>query len=142
MLLHSGRHHPHWASHSILAQPAGSYQFTTDGQSRWISDVMPCPVNQWTHKPFKDLRSLLAATRGQGLWLGYLGYDLARWNEVLPSRAVNDRDWPVIELAFCPHWQKLATGWGDGSMADAQAKASQPLAAHPCPGVGVHTSAV
>ncbi len=105
MLLHSGRYHPRWAHQSIIAQPVGTYQFTQQGQSRWVSDRVECPVQHWSHKPFADLRALLSATRGRGLWVGYLSYDLGRWIETLPSIAGTDRDWPIVELAWCPRWQ-------------------------------------
>ncbi len=104
MLLHSGRYHPRWASRSIMAQPMGTYQFTQQGQSRWLSDNMPSPVTTWSHKPFADLRQLLAATRGRGVWVGYLSYDLGRWIETLPAHAQTDRDWPIVELGWCPCW--------------------------------------
>lgn len=37
-----------------------------------------------------------------GLWVGLLSYDLGRWVERLPATAADDRDWPLIELGYCP----------------------------------------
>jgi len=130
LMLHSGRHDRRWARWSILAQPVGTYQFLEtpwatgcqspapsrsrlvadvssppQGHSRWIGPTQHRPVNPFTHKPFDDLRQLLNTTAGNGLWIGYLGYDLGRWIERLPSGpglAQNDRGWPIIELGYCP----------------------------------------
>lgn len=112
LLLHSGRLDPRWARWSILACPVGTYRFQAaadpslthppPGCSEWLSPTTPCPAPLFTHKPFHDLRSLLQATQNHGLWIGYLSYDLGRWVERLPSHATSDRDWPIIELAYCP----------------------------------------
>jgi para-aminobenzoate synthetase component 1 len=114
-MLHSGRSHARWARWSILARPQGTYRFTSDGRSH-------CDIaKQFTHKPFTDLRRLLDAHDGP--WIGHLGYDLGRWIEKLPSTARDDRDWPVIELGYCPGYlafdnverQWYACGaWRDG----------------------------
>lgn len=100
MLLHSGRYDARWARRSILAEPAGVYQFLAHGESRWSSDSLPCPLKAFRHKPFADLRALLQNT--EGIWIGYLSYDLGRWIEKLPTDAAADRAWPIIELAWCP----------------------------------------
>ncbi|MEX0774101.1 MAG: anthranilate synthase component I family protein [Phycisphaeraceae bacterium] len=108
LLLHSGRYEPRWSRYSIMAEPVGSYRFTRDGHSV-LHAVSPSTNGagetildkQLTHDPFQDLRSLLQL---DGLWIGYLGYDLGRWIENLPSLAAADRDWPVIELGHCPGW--------------------------------------
>lgn len=68
-------------------------------RSEWIGPA-PCSVERLTHHPFHDLRALLRAT--DGLWVGLLSYDLGRWVERLPATAVDDRDWPLIELGYCP----------------------------------------
>ena len=110
VLLHSGRVHERWARWSVIAEPAGYFRFGEDAKgnyrSRWIGPPECCPVSPpFSHKPFRDLRSVLnAATSvaGGGTWIGYLSYDLGRWIEKLPNDAVDDRGWPVIELAWCP----------------------------------------
>ncbi len=119
-LLHSGRLDARWARWSVFAQPVGTYRFVSAGdqpgaagnasgaprgQSRWLAADRTCPVEQFTHKPFDDLRALLNATEGRGLWIGYLSYDLGRWVERLPSgpgTAKADRGWPIVELGYCP----------------------------------------
>ncbi len=110
-LLHSGRFHPHWARWSVLAGPRAYYRFidTDGGRSIWVdgggplavTGVGPAPVPQFLHRPFDDLRRLLALP---GLFLGYLAYDLGRWIEHLPATARCDRGWPIIELAWCPRY--------------------------------------
>ncbi len=113
MLLHSGRSDAHWARRSILAEPAGIYRFTfaphgvatahdtgPPGRSSFHGTVGLPRGFVLTHHPFRDLRQLLAAAPGP--WIGYLSYDLGRWIERLPTRAVADRAWPLIELACCP----------------------------------------
>lgn len=106
LLLHSGRYDEKWAKRSILALPVATYQFWGEneggGESVWRSETLPPPV-AWTHKPFADLRSILA-WGGDGLWVGYLSYDLGRWVERLPATARADRNWPVVELGYCPGW--------------------------------------
>jgi len=44
----------------------------------------------------------LSAGSADGLWIGYLSYDVARWVDALPGHAVDDRGWPIIELGYCP----------------------------------------
>ncbi len=100
VLLHSGRFHPRWARWSILAEPAGTYRFAADGHSAWIGAPLPGLSTSFRHKPFADLRQVVLG--GDELWIGYLSYDLGRWIENLPSRAIDDRAWPLIDLARCP----------------------------------------
>lgn len=118
LMLHSGRYDGRWARWSIMAQPVGTYQFletpsptgfagngSMRGCSRWIGPSQHRPIHQFIHRPFDDLRQLLNTTAGNGLWIGYLGYDLGRWIERLPGGpgiAKDDRGWPIIELGYCP----------------------------------------
>jgi para-aminobenzoate synthetase component 1 len=113
-LLHSGRHHPRWARHSMIGLPAGFYRFSRQStraayKSTWtpLATGHGKPAHQFTppgftHDPLGDLQAMLDLTRGKGLWIGSLSYDLGRWIEVLPEQAIDDRNWPVIELAWCP----------------------------------------
>ncbi len=110
LLLHSGRFDARWATRSILSTPAAWFRFAetpSGGRSQWrLPDDAAAggdapPVN-FTHRPLTDLRTLMA--RLDGLWIGYIAYDIGRWIEKLPGRAARDRDWPVIELAWCPGW--------------------------------------
>jgi anthranilate/para-aminobenzoate synthase component I len=107
MMLHSGRPHERWARRTIMALPTGTYRFDPRGaggrgHGQWlgptIGQIGPALFGV---KPFRDLRTLMKLA-GDGLWIGYLSYDLGRWVEDLPSLATDDRGWPVIELAYCP----------------------------------------
>jgi len=105
-MLHSGRFHPRWARYCIVAEPVGSYQFVANedgqGQGQWVGSQEASPLlGALSDKPFRDLRTLVGAA-GVGIWMGQLSYDLGRWVELLPRQAINDRQWPVIELAYCP----------------------------------------
>ena len=62
-------------------------------------------------KPFEKLKAVLSKYRqGEnkkapdpfifGGWIGYFGYELGRFIEKLPSKAVNDLGFPVIRLGF------------------------------------------
>lgn len=120
LMLHSGRFNERWARYSIITQPAGVYRFAADAgmvsvergrrrrgaidtgawMSQWLGHGAKCPVEEFSHNPFRDLRALLTATGG--LWIGYLSYDLGRWVEPR-LRGISGRDdWPVIELGYCP----------------------------------------
>ncbi len=64
-------------------------------------------IDRFSHDPFQDLHALVH--RSDGLWIGYLGYDLGRWAEPAAYRqglhtadAIRGSGWPVIELAYCP----------------------------------------
>jgi len=117
LLLHSGRLNRQWARWSILASPVGVYRYVTDnsiaadqvetqypsGESQWLGPPELCPIGQFSNKPFNDLDELLL--KSEGIWIGYLGYDLGRWVEHLPiqpCQAKDDRGWPLIELGYCP----------------------------------------
>jgi len=129
-LLHSGRLHNKWARWSILASPIGTYRYTyspehltqnpshpsptTTGHSHWLGPDTACPIphSGFSHNPFHDLRQLLNID--QGIWIGYLSYELARWVEPLafqpqPRHLASDQSaadpalsWPIIDLGYCP----------------------------------------
>jgi len=110
LLLHSGRHHAQWASRSILGSPSGTYRFemiadeggrVPVGRSRWSGPAGILSPEQFTNDPFDDLRRVLKATPTGAQWIGYLSYDLGRFIERLPARAVDDRGWPLIQLELC-----------------------------------------
>lgn len=101
LFLHSGRLQRQWARWSILGEPVATYRFlltSAGGRSVWSSRSIPAPDLE--DKPFADLRSLRSV--GDGIWIGYLSYDLGRWVERLPNLAVDDRHWPIIEFGYCP----------------------------------------
>lgn len=113
-MLHSGRFDANWARYTILAAPAGDYRYlrhapdSTQGRSEWQGPNTLVDAAGFTHQPAHDLRHLLAS--GAGMWLGYLGYELGEIVEpaVLLEHEdqppVDDRNWPLIDLACCPGW--------------------------------------
>ena len=129
VLLHSGRFEPRWARWSLLAEPVATFDFIQehhrDGVSRYQGPRPSTTDLLWAHKPFGDLRRLLRTVPGP--WVGYLGYELARWVERLEVRTPLDRAWPVLELAHCPGyllfdglteaWSACGT-WRDGGWPD------------------------
>jgi para-aminobenzoate synthetase component I len=118
MMLHSGRPHARWARWSLLTEPQGTYRLTgsdpSDARAMWIGPDTLGLANRLTGDPWRDLR-LLLSSGGDGLWVGYISYDLGRWVESLPSVARADRDWPIIELGYCPGWLRHDTLTGQWS---------------------------
>jgi para-aminobenzoate synthetase component 1 len=103
-LLHSGRYHENWSRYSILAEPVGAYEFK-DSESQWIGDP-PSEPHDFKHDPIRDWSR--AVTIGQDLWVGALGYGLARHIEQLPNGPEDDREagrpWPTVHMQRCPGW--------------------------------------
>ncbi len=115
-VLYSGRFHPRWARWSILTSPVVTYQF--DVKSQWVGS--PPPELQhvaFTHDAMQDLDIILTASPRvapsleqssipfHGGWIGCLSYDLGRIIEPAaqwPAGAIADRNWPLIELGYCP----------------------------------------
>ncbi len=99
ILLHSGRYHPQWATHSILAKPVAWFRYLANNKSQLINLDRPLTHNLW-----HDLRSLLNDPTLPGKWFGYISYDIARLIE--PVKLTNypndDRNWPIVQLAYCP----------------------------------------
>jgi para-aminobenzoate synthetase component 1 len=108
LMLHSGRPDARWSRYTLLARADGAYRFVTDqaggGRSEWIGTPESCPVqlDQFKHRPLRDLGQVLADR--EALWVGYLGYDLGRYIEKLPSLANDDRGWPIVQMQRCPGW--------------------------------------
>jgi len=107
VLLHSGRLDPPWSTASLTATPTATARFVldkphnVDAGGHWETDGdLPAPLDH-DADPWAGLTQLLQP-KTTGRWIGYLSYDLARWVEDLPSAAACDRDWPIIELAYCP----------------------------------------
>jgi para-aminobenzoate synthetase component I len=114
MMLHSGRVHPRWARWSIIAAPHVRFQF--NGRSRWIGEPPQSLRNiRFSNDPLIDLNAVVRATAlvsevsarpFAGGWIGYFSYDLGRWIEPhaqIERGAVDDRHWPLIDLAWCPN---------------------------------------
>jgi para-aminobenzoate synthetase component 1 len=97
VLLHSGRLHEQWSRWSILAEPAGAW-IGQEQRSRCLGDV-------GSLQPTADIWQSFDALAGdQALWVGYVGYDIVRQIEQLPSVAQDDRRWPTWVLQRCPGW--------------------------------------
>jgi para-aminobenzoate synthetase component I len=93
-LLCSGRHHPRWARRSILGFSQAVYTFAPE---------RGCLANTSAGRdPLVDIQHLLEQTRGRGIWIGWISYDIARCIEHLPEQARHNRTWPVVSLAYCP----------------------------------------
>ncbi|MEM9414495.1 MAG: anthranilate synthase component I family protein [Planctomycetota bacterium] len=101
-LMHSGRFDPRWSRYSVLAQPDAAIRF--NGQHTEHLGLDHLPTANWQHSPMPDLRTALADDAGRSLWLGYLGYDTARWIEHLPHGPADDRGWPIMQFERCPGW--------------------------------------
>ncbi len=107
-MLHSGRCDPQWSRYTVLGAADGAYRFRahdqSNGQSEWLGEPDGCPIpeDDWAHRPLRDLDRVLA-DHGS-LWVGYLGYGVGRYIEKLPSQAVDDRGWPIVQMERCPGW--------------------------------------
>lgn len=109
LMLHSGRGEATWARRSVFAAPTGYLRFDTVepewrriGHSQWIGPPNANPIAEaFNHKPFADLR-LMSQASGDGLWIGYLSYDIARWIERLPTLCEPVPRWPIYEFGYCP----------------------------------------
>ncbi|MCH8343668.1 MAG: anthranilate synthase component I family protein [Planctomycetes bacterium] len=118
VMLHSARPHPRWARWSVLSSPRATFRF---GRKTTWTGSPPAGFGlgqlELTHDPMVDLDTLMTATRLDreapanpavpflGGWIGYFSYDLGRRLEPTAQHdasAVNDRPWPVVELAWCP----------------------------------------
>lgn len=117
-LLHSGRADPRWARYCTLAMPDGAIRF--DGSALHRTGHAPVTCSD----PFASLQQCID-DEPDVLWLGYLGYDLGRWVEQIPSRAADERPWPILQFERCPGWavyDTVAQTWsGFGSWADGRA---------------------
>lgn len=103
-MLHSGRLDPKWSRYSVLAEPTGALLFDGGTTHAMGLDDLPSADGGWRDHPLTDLRQAIHADAGQALWLGYLGYDTARWIEKLPTHAADDRGWPVMQFERCAGW--------------------------------------
>jgi para-aminobenzoate synthetase component 1 len=105
VMLHSGRFDAVWSRYSILARPTGAYRFVdapAPGAGQWLGPT-PHDLPALSNKPMADLRALRRWDPAS-LWVGYLGYDVSRYLETLPSDAARDRDWPIVQMQRCPGW--------------------------------------
>ncbi len=109
-LLHSGRPHPRWARRSLFAQPIAWFTYRFGAGSELVGLDRPL-----TGRLFDDLKNLLHDPDLPGRWFGYLGYEIAHLIEPAklgPPRS--HRDWPVVELGYCPAWEEIGVNAGCG----------------------------
>lgn len=103
-MLHSARPHAQWSRYTVVAEPSEAIRYQQD------QTQLSQPESEWarqlklTHQPFVDLREAFKHDAGRSLWLGSLGYDLARSIEHLSKPTTNDRDWPDFQLERCDGW--------------------------------------
>ena len=98
VMLHSGRLHPRWSRYCLIAEPEAALQFSA-GRTRWLGPARP-GMPAWNHDPLRDLEAALDHDRC--LYVGYLGYDLARQIEKIPNLALDDHGFPDLQFCRCP----------------------------------------
>ncbi len=114
-MLHSGRLDARWSRWSVLAEPVGTFCSGADGRAT-CTGQLPAWTRPLRDHPLHDLRTALVSG-GDAPWIGYLGYDLGRWIEVLPHHAVDDRAASVVCLGHCPGYllhDALTGRWSAG----------------------------
>ncbi len=133
VLLESSKAMPGLSGWSCIAGPAFA-RLTADGHGARLHRVRDGALLDEWRDPFAALRDLSArllvdaTSRPAGLGfigglVGYLGYDLARHVERLPSVAQADPDWPALHLHWADHvlaydhannqWHFCCTPWAD-----------------------------
>ncbi len=134
LLLHSGRSHPRWSRHSLLATPQAWFRYTADHQSHLThaqSGEPLAPPLPLTHNLWTDLRNLLNSPTFPGRWFGYLSYDLAPLIEPGKLHPPAPSDWPLVELAWCPEVTEFPTSNLESEISNLKS----PLPAPPSPGM-------
>lgn len=103
-MLHSARPNPTWSCYTVLAKPCEAVRHK-NGQTQFsnckgkLADSI-----KLRHQPLTDLRQVLDADEDRSLWLGSIGYDLARSIEHLPDPPIDDRGWPDFQIERCDGW--------------------------------------
>jgi len=136
-MLHSGRLHRRWARWSVLARPDA--MLTIDDHVHWQGNP-PADLKTFTPTghPLTDLSRIFEKTTARrsaartphdlpftGGWIGCFAYDLGRIIEpraTHPDSPVDDRHWPLVQLAWCPHalvYDHLHAKWYEVNPADA-----------------------
>ncbi|MEM7627552.1 MAG: anthranilate synthase component I family protein [Planctomycetota bacterium] len=98
-LLHSGRLHPTWARYSLIAEPVAALVHD-HGRSTWAGPA-PRGAPELRHDALTDFDAVVAAD--PAIYIGHLGYDLARAVERLPNAAQDDHGTPTLRFERCPH---------------------------------------
>lgn len=113
-MLHSARPEARWSRYTVIAQPVEAVRHQQGGTQFSNPSSALAEQVQPTHRALADLRGVLKADAGRSLWLGTLGYDMARAIEHLPAPPPDDRGWPVFQLERCEAWlvhDHLAGRW-------------------------------
>lgn len=103
-MLHSGRPDPRWSRYTILAESTEAVRYHNHQTQFSAPNSKLAQHTTLTHDPFADLRQILHADQPPSLWLGSLGYDLARAIEDLPRADSAPQGWPDYQLERCPGW--------------------------------------
>ena len=129
VVLHSGRLHEQWARYSLIAEPTAALVYTR-GRSAWVGPA-PTTSPDFVDDAWADLDAVVAAD--PALYIGYLGYDLARTIERLPTSAREEHGMPAMRFERCTHallYDHLHERWhtvGDATaLPDLSADATSP----------------
>ena len=108
VVLHSAPADSRWSQRSVIATPE-TYLTVDRHGAHWSHGKGLFEIGDGAASPLDVLQRAIDNTcRMQGLWIGYLSYDLGRCIEPKAqapndgSAAVDDRHWPVLEFAWCP----------------------------------------
>lgn len=103
-MLHSARPNARWSRYTVIAESVEAVRYR-DGETQFSHPQSELAKRlELSHHPFTDLRRILDADADRSLWLGSLGYDLARSIEHLPCPTLEDRGWPDFQLERCDTW--------------------------------------
>ncbi|QDU33656.1 Aminodeoxychorismate synthase component 1 [Poriferisphaera corsica] len=119
LVLSSGRFDKRWARRCVVATADEGWGFVEDemrsgegergaGRHVWMREGEVAEVLEGNEDdPFSGLRDVMCGEKGpteQGIWMGYLGYELGRWVEDLPSTGARDRGWEAGVMHRCSGW--------------------------------------
>ncbi|MGY1837145.1 anthranilate synthase component I [Blastococcus sp. SYSU DS0510] len=118
VLLESAEQGKRWARYSFVGVRSAGVLTERDGRTQWLGDHVPGLTDDLPEDPLEAVRVLarrLRSPRGAGLppltggLVGYLGYDVVRRLERLPSTSTDDLGMPelammlVTDLAVLDH---------------------------------------
>ena len=84
----------------MLAEPVGAW--SSQGGVSQVVGLPPDIAQASQGRLFSDLEQLVS--HDDAMWVGYLGYDLARQIERIGEHAQADRRWPDAVMNRCPGW--------------------------------------
>ncbi|QDU71927.1 anthranilate synthase component I family protein [Mucisphaera calidilacus] len=110
-LLHSARHHPRWARHSILGTPRAAWRVWIDTPATFRAEHLDHRGNildtQTISDPFEPLRW---ARKTGSLWAGYVGYEAGRALEATLDPERDNLRWPLLQIQQLEDHQTLQAG--------------------------------